>query len=299
MTILMPADVDDTLIVPRPAGVSEVLRIAAEALSRGVAVVVVTVVGRQGSTPATPGQKLVRTDDGRCAGTVGGGALERAVLGAMSNALATARAGESNPMAQHFALGGELGMCCGGGVDVLIEAMAPARAVGIVGAGHIATALAPILVSAGFSVTVVDERESWTDPSRVSDARVQLLSGMYTLLGVHVPRNGALLVMSHDHQLDQDALAWALREGYAFVGGVGSRAKVARFRARLHARDVAPTDLARVRMPLGLAIGARSPGEIAVAIAAELVAWRHGVPPPSFASREAPGRGDSSEPPGG
>ncbi len=287
----MPADVDDTLIVPRPAGVGEVLRIAAEALSRGVAVVVVTVVGRQGSAPATPGQKLVRTDDGICAGTVGGGALERAVLGATTKALETAREGEGTPVAQHFALGGELGMCCGGGVDVLIEAMSPARAVGIVGAGHIATALAPILVAAGFTVTVVDERESWTDPSRMSDARVQVLSGTYTLLGAHVPRNGALLVMSHDHQMDQDALAWALRESYALVGGVGSRAKVAKLRARLHARDVSPTDLARVRMPLGLALGARSPGEIAVAIAAELVAWRHGLTLPPGALLEGPGHG--------
>ena len=84
----------------------------------------------------------------------------------------------------------------------------------------------------------------------------------------------AVLVMTHDHGLDQDIVEWALRQGFAFVGGVGSRAKAAKTRQRLEAKGFVSADVARVRMPLGLDIEARSPAEIAVAIAGELVQWR-------------------------
>ncbi|WP_437500737.1 XdhC family protein [Sorangium sp. So ce1099] len=86
----------------------------------------------------------------------------------------------------------------------------------------------------------------------------------------------AALVMTHDHGLDQAAIEWALARGFGYVGGVGSRAKAARTRARLEAKGVAERDVARVRMPIGLDIGARTPAEISVALAAELVAWRAG-----------------------
>jgi xanthine dehydrogenase accessory factor len=85
--------------------------------------------------------------------------------------------------------------------------------------------------------------------------------------------------MTHDHQLDQVVIEWALAAGFGFVGGVGSRAKAARTRARLEAKGVAAADIARVRMPVGVEIAARTPAEIGVAIAGELVAWRasHGA----------------------
>ena len=78
--------------------------------------------------------------------------------------------------------------------------------------------------------------------------------------------------------------------GFGFVGGVGSRAKAARTRARLRAKGVDEADVGRVRMPIGLDIGARSPAEIAVAIAAELVAWRSGA-----AARQPIGREDDDD----
>jgi xanthine dehydrogenase accessory factor len=251
-------------------------------LRRGVPLVVATVVARHGSAPATPGQKLVLTADGECAGTVGGGALERAVLLAMR-----ARLDERSPAVLTFALGASLGMCCGGRVEVLVEPLAAARPVGIVGAGHVATALAPLLVRVGFAVTVADDREAWSDPARLPD--VALVHGDFASLADHVDPRGALIVMTHDHRLDQDAIEWALRRGYALVGGVGSRAKAARTRDRLAARGFSPDDLARVRMPLGVAIGARLPDEIAVSIAAELIAWARGIPlPGSEDERAAP-----------
>lgn len=267
---------DDALPTPAAGEVYEALALIAEAARDGDAAVLATVLGRRGSSPGTPGQKLALRADGRCVGTVGGGSLERRVLRAMVALLH--RCETETPAAETLSLtlGASLGMCCGGSVDLLLEPFAAAARVGIVGAGHVAGALVPVLVALGFGVTVVDDREAWAVPARFPGARV--LSGDASALARWVSPRGAVLVMTHDHALDQEAIAWALGAGYAFVGGVGSRAKIARTRTRLDARGFSADDIARVRMPLGLAIGARSPAEIAVSIAAELIAWRRGAP---------------------
>lgn len=274
---------DDTLPRPSPATAAALHHSVAERILKGVRVVVATVIATRGSAPSTPGQKLLLAADACCLGTIGGGALERAVLRVMMRALVDDGDG---PTVETFNLGASLGMCCGGSVDVLFEALATARPVGIVGAGHVATALAPLLTRVGFAVTVADEREAWADAARLPDARV--LAASWTSLAAHVGREGAVLVMTHQHQLDQEAVEWALREGYAFVGAIGSRAKALRTRARLSAKGFSEADVARVRMPLGVALGARSPDEIAVSIAAELIAWRRGATLPADALLRAP-----------
>jgi xanthine dehydrogenase accessory factor len=93
-------------------------------------------------------------------------------------------------------------------------------------------------------------------------------------VGRGLPEHAAVLVMTHDHALDQEVVEWALRRGFAFVGGVGSRAKAKRTRDRLVHKGFGDADVARVRMPIGVDVGARLPEEIAVAIAAEMIAWR-------------------------
>lgn len=265
--------VDEALAVPVGEAVAGVLRRVAVAAEEGRAVALATVIGRHGSTPSTPGQKLARTGDG-CFGTVGGGAVEAAVLRSLEEAFEGAERGETRARVETFRLGAGLGMCCGGSVDVLIEAMAAQWPVGVVGAGHVAGALVPLLVGLGFAVTVVDSREAYAARGRFPGARV--LWGDPAELAEAVPRRGAVLAMTHDHQRDQDAVEWALREGYAYVGAVGSRAKAARTAARLEARGFSEADRGRVNIPLGVKIGARSPAEIAVSIAAALVAWRAG-----------------------
>ena len=267
------AELDEALAVPTGMDVAGVLRRVASALDAGHAAALATVIGRRGSTPSTPGQRLARTPDG-CVGTVGGGAVEAAVLRALEDAWARAGRGEAVAVVETFRLGAGLGMCCGGSVDVLIEAMAAQWPVGVVGGGHVAVALVPVLVGLGFAVTVVDAREAYAAGDRFARARV--LWGEPGELAAVVPTRGAVLAMTHDHQRDQDAVEWALRAGYAYVGAVGSRAKAARTAARLEARGFSEADRARVRIPLGVMIGARSPAEIAVSIAAALVSWRAG-----------------------
>lgn len=260
------------LPIPAPGDVSAVLSAAAAGALRGVPGAMATVLERHGSAPGTPGQKLYLAGDGVCIGTVGGGAVERAVLESLVTIV-----GERN--ARHevrtFKLGPELGMCCGGRLVVLVEPIAATVPALIVGAGHVATATAPLLARVGFAVTVVDARDGWADEGRFPNVRC--ITGEFDEVGAEVDPRGVCLVMSHDHALDQRAVEWALRRGFAFVGGIGSRAKAERTRQRLEAKGFSEADRARVRMPLGVDIGARTPDEIAVSIAAELVAWRRGT----------------------
>jgi xanthine dehydrogenase accessory factor len=256
-------------LVPEPADALRVLELAAERGRRGVRGAMATVIGRHGSAPGTPGQKLFAAADGTCAGTVGGGAVEREVLEALAVML---EADAPKYETRQFRLGPELGMCCGGGLDVLFEPTLALSPCLIIGGGHVASAVAPLLARLGFAVTVVDARDAWAKDGRLDGVRC--IVGDYDDVGRELPQTSAVLVMTHDHALDQQAIEWALRRGFAFVGGVGSRAKAKRTQGRLEAKGFAEADRARVRMPLGLGIGARLPDEIAVSIAAEMVEWR-------------------------
>lgn len=275
---------DLSQLIPRTALPHEVMRVTLDALERGRRVVLASVIARRGSAPSTPGQKLCLLEDLTAVGTIGGGAVEKAVLAEMGRALEDPA---SAPKVDTFRLSASLGMCCGGSVDILIEPMHPAAHVLVIGAGHVGTFAAPLLASLGFRVTLCDAREAAADLSRLvplatsgaAASPVRLVHADHDDPEVTAPFAGAyeqaaVVVMTHDHQLDQAAIEWALARRFGFIGGVGSRAKAARTRERLEVRDVAPEDVARVRMPVGIDIGARTPAEISVALAAELIAWR-------------------------
>lgn len=255
------------LPIPSPGDASVVLTAAATAVARGVSGAMATVLERHGSAPGTPGQKLYLSSDGTCVGTVGGGAIERAVLESLTEVTTSAK-----HEVRTFKLGAELGMCCGGRQVVLLEPILGLVPTLIVGGGHVATAVAPLLARVGFSITVVDERDPWGQEGRIEGVRC--VAGDFDDVGRDVDPRGVCLVMTHDHQLDQRVIEWALGRGFAYVGGVGSRAKAERTRQRLELKGFSEADRDRVRMPIGADIGARSPDEIAVAIAAEMIAWR-------------------------
>jgi xanthine dehydrogenase accessory factor len=189
--------------------------------------------------------------------------------------LAMLSSGEGDVTLLDYRLAVDLGMSCGGSVQILVEPIFGSSPVLVVGAGHVGLALASLLLRLGFSLTLADERPSALAPERlavVPGARAKL--GRASEVAAGLPRRAAVVVATHEHALDQDAVAWALREGFAFVGGVGSRGKAARIRKELLASGLPESALASLRMPVGVEIGARSPEEIALAIAAQLVAWR-------------------------
>lgn len=235
-----------------------------------------TVIGRQGSAPQVLGARLLLRDDGELVGTVGGGAIELEVLGACR---ATLRDGK--PRRVDAQLVRDLAMCCGGSMEVFVELLQPQLRLVIIGGGHVAQALTPVAQAAGFAVSVYDDREELLGHPAYADA----VTGSYDVdeLKAALPElseRDYVVITTRDHARDEKALAHLLRRPHAYLGMIGSRRKVHAVLGRILRREQALgrswPDLSRVRAPIGLALGGRTPGEIAVSVVAELLAVRHG-----------------------
>lgn len=242
---------------------------------RGVRGALATVVLAQGSTPGAAASKMLVPEEGRVLGTVGGGCLDAEVEALARQALA-----DDSPRSFQYELSGpeaaESGLACGGRVTVFIEPVTLPRAL-IFGAGHVGQMLCRAAAMAGFRVGVVDDREAFANRHRFPEAaevQVRSLTGPFEDLGVNA--STFLLLVTRGHQHDQDVLRWAVAQKAAYVGMIGSRAKRRALFGALAAEGAPAEALARVRTPMGLDIGAVTPGEIAVSVVAEMVAVRRG-----------------------
>jgi xanthine dehydrogenase accessory factor len=245
-----------------------------ELLQQGGRGALATVVRVAGSAPQSAGARMLLRPDGSTLGTVGGGALEREVLAALEQI----RAGGAAQLVVRE-LGHDLGMCCGGRMEVFVEPIEGAPGLYLCGAGHIAHALAPLTRAIGFELSVIDEREELNTPQRFPDARRELIDPE-TYLRRHAWSAGDwLLIATHDHALDERLLELALATPARYIGLVGSRRKVLRLLERIRSRR-GELALDRLYAPVGLALHALGPAEIAVSIAAELVALRRGASVP-------------------
>src|SRR5580704_5888693 len=148
----------------------------------------------------------------------------------------------------------------------------PAPQLVITGAVHISQALAPIGKLLGYDVTIVDPRTAFASPERFPDVKVVADWPDKALPPLNVDHYTAFVALTHDPKIDDPALTHALARDCFYIGALGSRKTHARRLERLKAQGVTDAELARVHSPIGLAIGAVSPSEIAVAIIAEITA---------------------------
>jgi xanthine dehydrogenase accessory factor len=149
----------------------------------------------------------------------------------------------------------------------------------IVGAVHISQALVPIAQIAGYEVVVIDPRKAWANEERFPGVRLIDDWPDDAMTALAPDHRSAVVVLTHDPKLDDPALRVALHSAAFYVGALGSRKTHAKRLARLSDEGLNADDLARIHAPIGLAIGARSPAEIAVAILAEITQVLHRVPP--------------------
>lgn len=260
---------------------ADVLRALAQLLDAGERVALATVVRASGSTPQSAGARLLlRTDDSQL-GTVGGGAIEDAVLRELRSCLS-----DGKPRKLTWDLTRDLGMCCGGQMEVFVECIESDARLIIFGAGHVAQATAPLAARVGFSPWIVDAREELNSEARFPACKRLLLEPREARSELAPGPSDWLLIVSHDHRLDEEALDHYAALPHAYLGMIGSRRKIARILQRLQARGRLP-DLSRVYTPVGLNIGAVTPDEIAVSLVAELIALKRS----GFAQRGAdPGK---------
>jgi xanthine dehydrogenase accessory factor len=229
------------------------------------------VVRVSGSTPQAAGARLLLREDGTTLGTVGGGAIERVVLEALGRALTSER---SELLLRDLAH--DLGMCCGGRMEIFVEPILPAPRLWLLGAGHVAKPTAAIALSVGFEVQVVDEREELNTAERFPGCQLRLDDPSDVLARVGLGERDWVVIVTHDHRLDERALLTASATSARYVGLVGSRRKVLRLVERVAVQRHGEVPVERLFAPIGLDIGAVTPEEIAVSIVAELVALRHG-----------------------
>lgn len=141
----------------------------------------------------------------------------------------------------------------------------------VVGAVHVAQALAALAPPAGFEVAVVDPRTAWATAERFPGVRLVHAWPDEAFSELGLDARTAVVTLTHDPKLDDPALVAALAAPVFYVGALGSRRTHARRVERLAIGGLAPSALERIRAPVGLDLGARTPGEIALAILAQIL----------------------------
>jgi len=248
----------------------EVLAGAAREARDGRRYALITLTGVNGSTPRRPGARMLVRADGSTMGTVGGGAFEHRCVRA---AAAVITSGAATRLAVHLIR--DLGMCCGGAMEAFIEPILPSPHLTIYGAGHVGAAVARVAAELDLRLRLVDARADQLEIAAPPPSVEQVEEDPRRALRLCV--DGPLswhLVVTHDHALDQELVEHLLGRKLGWVGMIGSQTKLARFKLRLRAAGMSEADIARLRCPVGLEIGAVTPGEIAISVLAELIRLR-------------------------
>lgn len=233
-----------------------------------------TIVKVNGSIPSYPGAKILVRDDGSFAGTIGGGCVEAEVWQAAREVMESGR-----PRLLAFSLAEDAaydnGLICGGQLEIYIEPVEPLEQAFLFGAGHISRSLARLCSMLGFAVTVIDDREAYANRERFPEA-AEVIAGNYEDIFPKLPVNSSsyVIIVTRGHRDDMRVLRWAVTVPAAYIAMIGSRRKVISTVRELIREGMDPGLFRRVHAPMGLDIGAVTPEEIAVSVAAEMIAIR-------------------------
>ena len=167
---------------------------------------------------------------------------------------------------------GKSGMENAGDTRVFLTVHVPPPRLVITGAVHISQALAPIARLLGYDVTIVDPRTAFASVERFPELKVIAEWPDVALPPLGIDRYTAFVALTHDPKIDDPALLHALARDCFYIGALGSKKTHARRVGRLKDQGMTDADISRIHAPIGLAIGAVSPAEIAVSVMAEITA---------------------------
>ncbi|MFH0768772.1 MAG: XdhC/CoxI family protein [Chloroflexota bacterium] len=240
----------------------------------GEEVALVTVVSTRGSTPREEGAKMLVKADGSIFGTIGGGGLEGQVIKEAIKVIS-----QGNPKRLPFSLTNtdveKEGQICGGEMEVFIEPIVTAPTIYLFGGGHISLPLAKIGKLLGFNIVVLDDRAEFANPDRFPEAEITMADDFTKLFPkLKIDKSSYIVIVTRSHQYDNTILEWAVGTNARYIGMIGSKTKVKTLFSHLQSKGISKELLDKAHSPIGLAINAQTPEEIAVSILAEIVSVR-------------------------
>ena len=239
----------------------------------------VTIVHASDGSPGRTAFKMCVTEDKKIVGSIGGGSLE---FLAMNTALEMLRTVERTRLETYQLTdteNGGIGMACGGDAQVFIEVIAPRKKLFIFGGGHIGTALTRYASDVGFDVTVIDDRPEFSSPQMHPMAAATRTCSYENATKLDFPQNAYFVIVTHQHIGDGICLQGLLKRPEItpkYIGLIGSAKKLARVFNQMIDDGYSRDDLERVHAPIGIDHGGQSATEIAISIAAELIAVSNG-----------------------
>jgi xanthine dehydrogenase accessory factor len=237
-----------------------------------------TIVDVRGSIPSYESAKLLVREDGSMTGTIGGGCVEAEVWNAAREVIETEK-----PKHLTFNLGQDAaydnGLICGGQLDVFVEPVLPVPHAFIFGAGHISKSLSKVATLAGFATVIVDDRESFANRERFPEA-AEVHAGEYedVFAKLNFNEHSYVIIVTRGHRDDMRVLKLAIGTSARYIAMIGSKRKVINVIRELEKEGIPRAAFERIYAPMGFNIGAVSPEEIAISVAAEMIAVRRNAP---------------------
>lgn len=222
-----------------------------------------------GSSPRGEGTMMGVLRDGTIIGTIGGGAVENAIVEASIEAIEKQRSGrftytlnESNK---------NLNMICGGEIEVYIKVLMPRRKLLIVGGGHIALPLHFIANILGYDIVVFEDREEYCNSERFKLADELILGDIKENLKKYPIDNlCSIVIITRGHIHDLTALKTVIDTQANYIGMIGSKAKVRKSISQLLGEGFSKESLNKIYAPIGIDLGGERPEDIALGIMAEI-----------------------------
>ncbi len=248
------------------------------ALGKGEYAVLCSLIYKDGSGPREPGAKMLVTADGKATGTIGGGGMERLLIG---KALEVMKKGK--PETYHFAMGipAREGMIpvdskCGGEVKIFMDPIKPDPRLVIMGSGWIAQAVARYAKECNFDVIIVDDADSARADWFPEGTTIIIDKYPESLKQVEIRKSDYVAMLHGETGFEIEGLRYAVKSSPAYIGLLGSGNKRKEHVKQLKSEGLDADIVETIKGPIGLDISAETPEEIGVSIVAELIEKKRG-----------------------
>jgi len=226
---------------------------------------IVTLIKSSGSTPRKSGAKMLVLPNGEIWGSTGGGNGE---LRAIKDAQVCLKKMENGHFT--YALDAKSGQVCGGEVEVYIEVVGHKEKLFILGAGHVAQAIANVMQETPFEIHLLDPRQEWIKNPRLPP-EVVTHQIAWENLDKEVDEDSYAVIMTPDHRYDYELLEKLISKNLKFLGVIGSTSKWATFKKRLADQGHSQEKIEAIHCPIGIAKVGNTPHEVAISLAAQLL----------------------------